>query len=298
MRKVGEFLKNFRLKKGITEQDILEKTSLTIHVINLIEKGDFEKIGARIYIKNFLTQYCGVIGLTQFETEEIVKKVIDTYLNNDKSEIFSEKKDFKISYVVFFLVFLFIILFAFNFLRVHNEKERFDTGNRSTLDFKQKNRLKRDVFSKKVSPENSPMSDQSAGEKDKSENMKDDDSSPLNVKGETINSSGGFVSTKIEQNKNDTKEKLKNYNAFRVKVRFVAKCMCWIKASYNGSVLKDFILKKGEDFSFYLPEGTTLTIGNAKCVEIFFNGNVVNLPDTKVIKKLVVNNGVERENKE
>ena len=76
MKQIANFLKNFREKKGLTEKDIIAKTTLTSTVIHLIENGDFESIGAEFYIKSFLKQYCKVIGLTDSETDEIIQTVI------------------------------------------------------------------------------------------------------------------------------------------------------------------------------------------------------------------------------
>ncbi|BBB31846.1 cytoskeleton protein RodZ [Thermotomaculum hydrothermale] len=287
MKQIANFLKNFREKKGLLKEDIIAKTTLTKTVINLIEAGEFEKIGAEFYIRSFLKQYCSVIGLTDNETDEIIQKVVNAISKNKvKVNTKEEKKSNKL--IVFILLVIFALIVFFVFFRgkkpklknIQQTKIVTKTENNSVSEtlkkgFKESVNSSNESHSKELKVE-TPV------EKKKNENPK----SEANIKEPIANKPVEEKSSKtdIRETKNVKTEAIKN----KVNIKFVASCMCWVNISFKGKVVRDFILKENEVYSIDVPKNSTLTVGNASCLKLYFNGRIVELGDEKVVRNILV----------
>jgi len=81
MKELGEFLKNERIKKGLTLEEIQEITKIRIRYLKAIEDGDFSIMPALVYAKGFVKSYAEALGL---DGNELVKKY--EYLFQEKEE--------------------------------------------------------------------------------------------------------------------------------------------------------------------------------------------------------------------
>ncbi len=269
MKQIANFLKNFREKKGLTKEDIIQNTTLTKGVIHLIESGDFKSIGAQFYIKSFLRQYCKAIGLTEQETEEIVSKVINGLNSESINPAITHKKG---NFIGFFIVIalVLIILALFFFIRRKGNGFNEALASQKSHLVKTQQRIQKTSRVKKQNPE-----------------VKNLPKGKLEGKPETKPSS---IKKEIEDSKKNGSEIInKDYEKDKlIKVKFEADCMCWVNIQYKDKTLKDFILKQGENLSLTIPEGATLSIGNARCLRLFFNDREIKLGEEKVIKGIVV----------
>lgn len=63
MKEFGEYLRNERLSRGVTLEEIERKTRLRRHHLIAIENGEFHKLPEPAYVRMFLRHYAECIGL-------------------------------------------------------------------------------------------------------------------------------------------------------------------------------------------------------------------------------------------
>jgi cytoskeletal protein RodZ len=81
MNELGDILKNARLKKGMTLDDLQEITKIRTRYLKAIEDGDFNVIPALVYAKGFVKSYAEAVGL---DAGELLKKY--SYLFEEPKE--------------------------------------------------------------------------------------------------------------------------------------------------------------------------------------------------------------------
>lgn len=80
MSNLGEFLRTKRLEAGLTVQDIANRTAIRVHIIELLEEGEFEKLPSYVYAHGFVEQYSKVLGL---DFQNVVKPMFDEECNKE-----------------------------------------------------------------------------------------------------------------------------------------------------------------------------------------------------------------------
>jgi cytoskeletal protein RodZ len=63
MKELGEYLKSERLNKELTLSAVNERTRISPRMLEDIEAGNFEKLGAPVLIRGFLRLYCREVGI-------------------------------------------------------------------------------------------------------------------------------------------------------------------------------------------------------------------------------------------
>ncbi|GEM_PF-2912877 len=305
MKEIGEFLKNIRLEKKIKTDELLKKTTLTEHIVHLIENGNFSSIGAPFYIKNFISQYCSAIGLTEKETDEVIRKILGLLEKKENSLERKKAKNSKAPWLIA-VVFVFLLGFtAFWFLSGRDVSVKREVKGESYSGAVAQEKESRSDFKNLQNENNEKKEIVVEGKKNISQIKEDALSKTKNktqknvnklivenksIKRETNFSDNGSIDlpprTKLKNTElsKNTQSQLNN----PVKVVFKASCMCWVNISFNGKVLRDFILKEGEVFSIDVEKGAVISVGNAKCLKLFFGPQKIKLPDTKVVKGIVV----------
>ncbi|MDI3309908.1 MAG: DUF4115 domain-containing protein [Thermoanaerobacterium sp.] len=81
MNELGDILKNARLKKGMTLDDLQEITKIRTRYLKAIEDGDFNVIPALVYAKGFVKSYAEAVGL---DANDLLKKY--SYLFEESKE--------------------------------------------------------------------------------------------------------------------------------------------------------------------------------------------------------------------
>jgi cytoskeletal protein RodZ len=81
VKELGEFLKNERLKKGITLDELQEITKVRIKYLKAIEDGNLDDIPALVYAKGFIKSYAEAVGV---DANELLSKY--NYLFKEKEE--------------------------------------------------------------------------------------------------------------------------------------------------------------------------------------------------------------------
>lgn len=87
MNEIGEILKEARLNKGYTLDDLQQTTKIQKRYLQAIEDGDTEILPGRFYARAFVKQYADIVGLDG-------EKLLEDHLNETSqqaSEEFAEK---------------------------------------------------------------------------------------------------------------------------------------------------------------------------------------------------------------
>jgi len=107
IKEIGEALKNKRLKKGLTFDDIYKKTRIYPGIIKSLEEGKIEESVSRIYAKGFLKKYIEFLGLNK---DEILKDFDRAFPKKEENKIYAENlQDTKIEKPNLFNIILGII---------------------------------------------------------------------------------------------------------------------------------------------------------------------------------------------
>lgn len=69
----GKTLKALREKKGVTLEQIADKTRININYLEFIEAGRYSSLPAPVYIVSYLKQYAKIIGIDSAILEEYMK---------------------------------------------------------------------------------------------------------------------------------------------------------------------------------------------------------------------------------
>lgn len=72
---VGGYLKRVRETLGYSLEEVSDVTKINPHYLEAIEKEDFSRLPAEIFVKGFLRSYAGFLGINE---EEVIKKFIET----------------------------------------------------------------------------------------------------------------------------------------------------------------------------------------------------------------------------
>lgn len=96
LTKSGELLKEARLRRGLTLEDVEGETKIRVRFLQALEEGDFDVFGSIAYARGFLKNYCGflgldaerILGLFRRETTAQTVKVLPQGIVADEPSIF------------------------------------------------------------------------------------------------------------------------------------------------------------------------------------------------------------------
>lgn len=72
---LGEFLRNEREKRGLSQDQVAEITRLRKHFIEALENEDWEKLPSPVFVKGFIRSYAQVIGFDGKEAIEMFERI-------------------------------------------------------------------------------------------------------------------------------------------------------------------------------------------------------------------------------
>lgn len=91
MQEIGALLKKERQEKGISLEDISQKTKIQVRYLQALEEGDFSCFAGKVYLKGALRNYADSIGINAGELISYYERVS----GEKSSEKNGEKKDEK-----------------------------------------------------------------------------------------------------------------------------------------------------------------------------------------------------------
>lgn len=88
---VAEQLRSARQKRGLKIEAVAKELSINKKYLEALEKGNFNKVPAGAYSKNFLKEYCLFLGINRDEIIEIFQKELDAGKRAPQKELFSKQ---------------------------------------------------------------------------------------------------------------------------------------------------------------------------------------------------------------
>lgn len=79
----GNVLKQIREQRGISIQEIADRTRINITYLYFIEEDNFRSFPAEVYLRSYLAQYARIL---QLDTKTLVEGYMKTYLNWQKEK--------------------------------------------------------------------------------------------------------------------------------------------------------------------------------------------------------------------
>lgn len=77
MIKVGQKLKEERIRKGYSLEDVAKATKIKVAFLQAIEKGEYKKLHSSAYAHGFVKNYSAFLGLSTKETLAIFRREFD-----------------------------------------------------------------------------------------------------------------------------------------------------------------------------------------------------------------------------
>lgn len=117
MIKIGQRLRDTRMRKGLSLSDVSQNTKIKSPFLEAIENGDYSKLPSASYAQGFVRNYASFLGLPEKETlalfrrefdEEKIFRVLPTGLSQNSFSISRFKNS-----TLLLIVFLFISLLTF-----------------------------------------------------------------------------------------------------------------------------------------------------------------------------------------
>lgn len=87
---VGDLLRAERQRRGLTLDDIAQRTFIKLHYLEALESGQFERLPAPVYTSGYIRQYARMLGLddTQLVQHYQNQKQLDEPLQASEQELF------------------------------------------------------------------------------------------------------------------------------------------------------------------------------------------------------------------
>jgi len=68
---VGAYLRKEREKRGLTYAQVTEKTKIRPHILEAVEKEDWEHLPAPVFVRGFVRSYARALGISEDRVEEL-----------------------------------------------------------------------------------------------------------------------------------------------------------------------------------------------------------------------------------
>ena len=280
VQSVGHLLRNARMAKGMSIEDISRQLRLSVQQIEAIEKEDFEKLPGRTFLRGFIRNYANLVQLDPIPLLQLLPEstpVISTYERTplkNKQISFSSNRESSGSNQFVIAAVLFIIILGAYFI--------FENGNwiKKSNDIVEGSEAK--VDSEKTSVEiqltlpaavksaiNSPVAEIS-----ETSNQINDKKTP-EVEANT--------KTEIIQKENKSRDK-EIENAVTSPsdsdhLHFKLTADSWIKVvDVTGATLFEQIKTRGTEQIVTGKKPLSIVLGNASGVNLTYNGTEVDIP--------------------
>lgn len=121
-QELGETLKNARLDKSLSIEEVSRVLSLRPSLVAAMESGDYQEIGALLYAKNYLRKYAKFLGLLDENFEAELCRLIDkadtksqNHHNSAKVKQEAEEKK-RSNHFKYYLIFVLVLIAIFAYL--------------------------------------------------------------------------------------------------------------------------------------------------------------------------------------
>lgn len=278
MTEIGNRLKEARLEKGMSLDELQTATKIQKRYLQGIEDGNYNMMPGPFYVRAFIKHYAEAVGLDPDELFEEFKSEIPNTFNDDLPEKISRvqtRKNISGSSSKFFdilpkvLVIAFVIgalavIWYFYSKNTDNESNSPVDNNNAGTSFEQKENLAKDDVEEEKPADDEEVEEEATGDETGTDGTTEEEPE---IPAQEI--------AVVEAQGKNTVFELKNAEKFEVKL--VSTGETWVSMKNgNGKSLFQGMLKKGSAEESYLVDYTNeteavLKIGNAVNTEIYVN---------------------------
>ncbi|MBG9445520.1 XRE family transcriptional regulator [Cytobacillus firmus] len=290
MTELGNRLKEARLAKDMSLDDLQKVTKIQKRYLVGIEEGDYSMMPGKFYVRAFIKQYAEAVGIEPEEIFEQYKDDIPAQVNDDIPEKLSRvqsRKDlsgrtskvFDILPKVLIGVFIVgLIAVLYNFLgakdQADNEEKPSDLTDEQTVIEESENLAE----SKK---------DESAGKKEESA---DKDAAEENDKDQEAEEEPKQEVAVVQSSGNGTVYELKNADKFELEVLSTGETWVNIKNGKGNSLFQGMLTADGtksQKVDFSKETEASIVVGNSTQTEIYVNGEKIEykVPPSQSVKQ-------------
>ncbi|TFI46877.1 helix-turn-helix domain-containing protein [Diaphorobacter sp. DS2] len=290
MTELGNRLKEARLAKDMSLDDLQKVTKIQKRYLVGIEEGDYSMMPGKFYVRAFIKQYAEAVGIEPEEIFEQYKGDIPAQVNDDIPEKLSRvqsRKDlsgrtskvFDILPKVLIGVFIVgLIAVLYNFLgakdQADNEEKPSDLTDEQTVIEESENLAE----SKK---------DESAGKKEESA---DKDAAEENDKDQEAEEEPKQEVAVVQSSGNGTVYELKNADKFELEVLSTGETWVNIKNGKGNSLFQGMLTADGtksQKVDFSKETEASIVVGNSTQTEIYVNGEKIEykVPPSQSVKQ-------------
>jgi cytoskeletal protein RodZ len=140
MSGLGEILRNERLRKQMTLEQISRMTNIGVKILNAMEEEKFEAVPGKFYIKNFLKSYLNTLEIDSDrffeENEALIRSLYSRdrntpYIHYNKLR-YSRFKRKNLFFTFFLLLILIVAIFCFFYSSKHHFFGALDSSSRES----------------------------------------------------------------------------------------------------------------------------------------------------------------------
>lgn len=272
MSEIGELLREQRIKKGLSIDDIQEITKIRSRYIQAIEDGNLDKLPGQFYAKAFIKSYAEVVGLDREileqyqgsipkpELENVTVTPRYTSMNNRSSRI----GKWLVVSLIYILIGL-ILLFAYMFIVSYNS----DNGKDIVGDPFKESRID-------VDDEHPPSYDKDDNnDKDNEADKSDSTTQPNNPADEIQIVKESTTTYKNRPNDTYVVSASKD-NPVTVQLKFTDRCWFDIReGGPNGKQILTSTYEPGQQTTLMILEGTLwIHLGRASAADIYIDNKM------------------------
>lgn len=293
IKKISEKLKEVRKTKGYTLEDVYKVTKISIMNLDAIENGNFDLLPHPVYTKAFIKTYAQFLEIDPAD----ILKAYETYLEKSKKEKLPKTKlksydkgSNRTVLLLISIIILLMVLVSVTYFYIQKKQVKSDQIPRENLSLEKSqynntnnteelhSKNNKDLYS----AINNTQGNFTETPKTESANNATEKNN-INDMGEQQIIEQKELSIKQEEQKNDLKitDKM-NY------VEIKANDDCWIGAQIDGQRKKEVFLRKGNSITFEYKDYLEIKFGNLGGVEIYNNGEKLDIKgkpgEVKIIK--------------
>lgn len=269
MKEIGAILKNARIEKGYTLDDLQQTTKIQKRYLQAIEEGNTELLPGHFYARAFIKQYADIVGLNgeqllkenldqsaQDASEEVTENVNVPRVRRNAAKRSSFLNDFS-EYLPLVLIFLLVaaifLVIIFAWRQVNNPPE---TGNRM-------------INEETTEQVEVPVSDETSDiEEENTENAEATTDESMDQSAEIVSSTGTSTTYEISgAHPNEQTLELAAVNGDS-----------WVSITIDGSTVDQGLISSGSTLDTTFDSAVNqidLVIGNAAVTEVVLNGTTL-----------------------
>lgn len=272
MEHIGIKLKELRISKGLSIEDVQNATKIRTWYIKAIEDGNLDKLPGKFYEKAFIKTYSELVNLDPtiyneyletFSNENIEEvKITDNYYNKEK---FSSKLTRWLSKSLVYILVILVIFIIYIFVSNYS-----DSGEGANGDL---------IDNKRPSYETDDNNVIQPNDQIPPENNDNDTDKQIKI-------------SKLAASTDNSEIYDIYYSDTDPNLNLKVTGPCWISIREGGSEGKEIFRKTLNQNDIFkeikLDKSLWLRVGNAKNLEILINNQIINLGDAEVSKNILL----------